>query len=79
MRFAEGVRVCSGMIVFKLERERPAYATHGGILYYIKDRWCPGSARQNTAAPDHGCNQPLRHANLQAVQLMSPNAHVLAA
>ena len=32
------VMCCSGMIVFKLERERPAYATHGGILYYIKDR-----------------------------------------
>ena len=30
---------CSGMIVFKLERERPAYATHGGVLYYIKDRF----------------------------------------
>ncbi len=29
---------CSGMIVFKLERERPAYATHGSMLYYVKDR-----------------------------------------
>lgn len=29
----------SGMIVFKLERERPAYAAHGGMLYYIKDRY----------------------------------------
>lgn len=29
---------CSGMIVFKLERERPAYATHGTTLYYVKDR-----------------------------------------
>lgn len=27
---------CSGMIVFKLERERPAFATHGSQLYYIK-------------------------------------------
>lgn len=27
------------MIVFKLERERPAYATHGNTLYYIKDRY----------------------------------------
>jgi coatomer protein complex subunit alpha (xenin) len=34
------VFVChSGMIVFKLERERPAYATHGTLLYYIKDRY----------------------------------------
>ena len=30
--------LCSGMIVFKLERERPAYATHGTMLYYVKDR-----------------------------------------
>lgn len=29
----------SGMIVFKLERERPAYTVHGNILYYIKDRY----------------------------------------
>ena len=30
---------CSGMIVFKLERERPAFATHGSQLYYIKASW----------------------------------------
>ncbi|RMZ57579.1 hypothetical protein APUTEX25_001779, partial [Auxenochlorella protothecoides] len=29
----------SGMIVFKLERERPAYALHAGTLYYVKDRY----------------------------------------
>ena len=29
----------SGMIVFKLERERPAYAQHQGTLYYVKDRY----------------------------------------
>jgi len=29
----------SGMIVFKLERERPAYAVHQNTLYYIKDRY----------------------------------------
>ena len=29
----------SGMIVFKLERERPAYATQGNILFYVKDRY----------------------------------------
>lgn len=28
-----------GLIVFKLERERPAYAVHGNILYYVKDRF----------------------------------------
>ncbi|XP_055373966.1 coatomer subunit alpha [Condylostylus longicornis] len=28
-----------GMIVFKLERERPAYTVHGNILYYVKDRF----------------------------------------
>lgn len=27
------------MIVFKLERERPAYAVHGNMLYYVKDRF----------------------------------------
>ncbi|PNF39948.1 Coatomer subunit alpha [Cryptotermes secundus] len=29
----------SGMIIFKLERERPAYAVHGNLLYYVKDRF----------------------------------------
>ena len=29
----------SGLIVFKLERERPAYVLHGSDLYYIKDRY----------------------------------------
>ena len=29
----------SGMIVFKLERERPAYAVHGDLVYYVKDRY----------------------------------------
>ena len=29
----------SGLIVFKLERERPAYASHGNQLYYVKDRY----------------------------------------
>eukprot|EP00057_Strongylocentrotus_purpuratus_P019118 XP_011673592.1 PREDICTED: coatomer subunit alpha isoform X1 [Strongylocentrotus purpuratus] len=29
----------SGMIVFKLERERPAYATHNNILFYVKERY----------------------------------------
>lgn len=27
------------MIVFKLERERPAYAVHGNVLHYVKDRF----------------------------------------
>ncbi len=30
---------CRGMIVFKLERERPAYSMHQNILYYVKDRY----------------------------------------
>ncbi len=29
----------SGMIVFKLERERPAYTSHQGSLFYVKDRY----------------------------------------
>lgn len=28
----------SGMIIFKLERERPAYATYGNVLFYVKDK-----------------------------------------
>lgn len=28
----------SGMLVFKLERERPAYAVHMNTLYYVKVR-----------------------------------------
>jgi coatomer protein complex subunit alpha (xenin) len=28
----------SGMIVFKLERERPAYAVHGQSLFYVRER-----------------------------------------
>lgn len=29
----------SGMIIFKLERERPAYAVSGNILFYVKERF----------------------------------------
>ncbi|THH00976.1 hypothetical protein EW026_g1619 [Hermanssonia centrifuga] len=29
----------NGLIVFKLERERPAFATHGDMLYYIRDKY----------------------------------------
>ncbi|KAF5187527.1 Coatomer subunit alpha [Thalictrum thalictroides] len=29
----------SGMIVFKLERERPAFSVSGDVLYYVKDRF----------------------------------------
>ncbi|CAG0901661.1 unnamed protein product [Darwinula stevensoni] len=28
-----------GMLVFKLERERPVYSVQGNILYYVKDRF----------------------------------------
>lgn len=28
----------SGLIVFKLERERPAYAVHQQMCYYVKDK-----------------------------------------
>ncbi|GFO24202.1 coatomer subunit alpha [Plakobranchus ocellatus] len=28
-----------GMIIFKLEKERPPFAVHGDILYYVKDRY----------------------------------------
>lgn len=44
LRYKRKTSVCppghdSGMIVFKLERERPAYAVHGNMLYYVKDRF----------------------------------------
>eukprot|EP01135_Chromosphaera_perkinsii_P004839 Nk52_evm3s299 gene=Nk52_evmTU3s299 len=29
----------TGMIVFKLERERPAHTIHGNTLFYVKDRY----------------------------------------
>lgn len=29
----------TGMVIFKLERERPAYAVQGNILLYVKDRF----------------------------------------
>ncbi|KAK2079848.1 hypothetical protein QBZ16_002243 [Prototheca wickerhamii] len=29
----------SGMLVFKLERERPAFAAHGRSVYYVKDKY----------------------------------------
>ncbi|KAF4533472.1 hypothetical protein B566_EDAN001201 [Ephemera danica] len=29
----------NGMIVFKLERERPAYAVQGNLLFYVKERF----------------------------------------
>lgn len=28
----------NGMIIFKLERERPAYALFGNLLYYVKEK-----------------------------------------
>lgn len=27
------------MMIFKLERERPAYAVHNNTLYYVKERY----------------------------------------
>ena len=29
----------NGMLVFKLERERPAYTVHQNTLYYVKERF----------------------------------------
>ncbi|KAI5120086.1 hypothetical protein M0805_001242 [Coniferiporia weirii] len=29
----------NGLIVFKLERERPAYALHGDMLFYVRDKY----------------------------------------
>lgn len=29
----------AGMVVFKFERERPAYTVHANVMYYVKDRF----------------------------------------
>jgi coatomer protein complex subunit alpha (xenin) len=29
----------NGMIVFKLERERPVYAVVGNLVYYVKEKY----------------------------------------
>ena len=29
----------NGMVIFKLERERPAFATNANFLYYVKDKY----------------------------------------
>ena len=29
----------NGMLIFKLERERPAFATHANFLYYVKEKY----------------------------------------
>ncbi|PKA59576.1 Coatomer subunit alpha-3 [Apostasia shenzhenica] len=45
----------SGMIVFKLERERPAFSVSGDFLYYVKDRFLRlyefSSQRDNQVVP----------------------------
>ena len=28
-----------GMVIFKLERERPAHALSGNLLYYVKEKY----------------------------------------
>ncbi|KAH7294458.1 hypothetical protein KP509_27G001800 [Ceratopteris richardii] len=59
----------SGMIVFKLERERPAHTVYGGVLYYVKERHIRGydlaSARETAVismrrANSTGMNQSPR-------------------
>ncbi|CAL8124546.1 unnamed protein product [Orchesella dallaii] len=42
----------SGMMIFKLERERPAYAVHDDIIYYIKDRFVRKLDLTTTALKD---------------------------
>lgn len=43
----------NGLVVFKLERERPAYSVHDRTLYYVKDRYLRsyefGSTKDNPA------------------------------
>lgn len=46
------------MIVFKLERERPAYAIHGSTLYYVKDRYLRTHDLAQVGLGLHGCVAP---------------------
>lgn len=54
----------TGIVVFKLERERPAYAVHNNKLFYVKDRnvrgYEFGSSRDviGTAVRRHGNGAP---------------------
>jgi len=45
----------NGLVVFKLERERPAFATHDRTLYYVKDRYLRsyefGSSKDSPVMP----------------------------
>ena len=45
----------SGLIVFKLERERPAYGGANGSLFYVKDRYL-----RYASASCHGFPHPPR-------------------
>lgn len=29
----------NGMLIFKLERERPAYTVHGNLVYYVREKY----------------------------------------
>eukprot|EP00051_Salpingoeca_urceolata_P033954 m.22896 g.22896 ORF g.22896 m.22896 type:complete len:1318 (-) comp6997_c0_seq1:3-3956(-) len=59
----------TGMVVFKLERERPAYASHGNTLYYVKDRYVRmyefGTSKDNPAMSirRHGSGAPQNKAH----------------
>merc|ERR1711881_801860 len=42
----------NGLIIFKLERERPAFASHQNSLYYVKDKYlrrCEFATSKDTA------------------------------
>merc|ERR1712020_191713 len=60
----------SGMVVFKLERERPAFAIHGNILFYVKDRYL--RKLDFTTSKDKAVMQ-LRGGNRSPVYSMSYN------
>ncbi|ODM99965.1 Coatomer subunit alpha [Orchesella cincta] len=60
----------SGMMIFKLERERPAYAVHGNLIYYVKERFM--RRLDLTTSKDHAVIQ-LRGGSRPNVYSMSYN------
>jgi coatomer protein complex subunit alpha (xenin) len=60
----------SGMLIFKLERERPAYALHGNLIYYVKDRYL---RRLDLTTSKDSAVMQLRGGNRGPVHSMSYN------
>lgn len=60
----------SGMVVFKLERDRPAYVLHGNLLYYVKDNFL---RRLDFSSTKDVPLMPLRRSGRNPVHTLSYN------